>query len=165
LLTLQGPAGVARAHGRCLLNRAGEQGAAGIFKFMPLLPCRNPFRLLSNFMRSLAGITSIDYNPQSHYQKFRRLLEELACSAAICSSLAALTGLRRVDFETTSAATVLDSLLQMTRVEIRACLRFVRGGKMRRKGSNLDVLERLERRAPVEAGQIWLPVSETTWCA
>jgi class 3 adenylate cyclase/tetratricopeptide (TPR) repeat protein len=161
LLTLQGLAGVGKSHlADIILNRAEEQGAAVFSNLCHSYHAETPFACWSNFMRSLAGITSIDYNPQSHYQKFRRLLEDLAIAPQYAPSLAALTGLRRADFEVAPASAVLDNLVADDDGGDSSMFAFVRGGKMRRKGSSLEVLERLERRAPVEAGQIWLPMPE-----
>lgn len=161
LLVLQGPAGVGKSHlADILVNRAGAQGASVFSNLCHSYHAETPFACWSNFMRSLAGITSIDYNPQSHYQKFRRLLEELSIEPLYAPALAALTGLRRTEFEAVSDNALPVEQSMGDDGESLNLLEFVRGGKIRRKRSGLDVLERLERRVPVEAGQIWLPMME-----
>ena len=154
ILTIQGPAGIGKSHlADIILNQAAVLGATLQFNQCRSYNADIPFACWSSLIRSLAGVTSIDYNPQIHHEKFLRLMERLNIPSVSRPPLGALMGLRQSDIQAQSGDP--QSASEVSEGESEALLDLVKRGKMKRKASNLDVFTQLEGRSTTDAGQTW----------
>ncbi|MBN1146268.1 MAG: AAA family ATPase [Anaerolineales bacterium] len=158
ILVIQGPPGIGKSHlADELLNRAAASGAGVFFNQCRSYNANASFACWGAFLRSLAGITPIDYNPRIHYQKFKLLLDDLRIPAQHIPPLGALMGLRRSDLQIEQED---ESASQATGGEATALLDLVKRGRMKRRGSSLDVLQQFEQKSASETGQIWSQMPE-----
>jgi class 3 adenylate cyclase len=152
ILTLQGPAGVGKSHlADRLLNQAAELGAQVFFNQCRSFNAEAPFAAWKQWIRSLAGITSLDDNPQICLAKFRRLMEDLQMEGQPVFSLGALIGLRRADLQPE-----VSPAEPATTDHVDSDLRDLALGKLPRRrgaarGSVFDVLQQLEQGAAAGA--------------
>lgn len=141
-LDIQGPAGIGKSHlADELLARAERQGmqvyAAQCYSYNQ----ETPLAAWSQLFRQMAGLHALDYTPAAQVEKFGRLLERLAIPPADAPLLAALCGLERRTFEAPAAPRVETDDGDLNRLARHT----------RRRGSRLDVLERLAR-GPAQTG-------------
>jgi class 3 adenylate cyclase/tetratricopeptide (TPR) repeat protein len=154
ILTIQGPAGIGKSHlADAILNQATEQGINLQFNQCHSYNADIPFSCWGSLIRSLAGVTSIDYNPQIHHEKFRRLMERLSIPSISRPPLGALMGLRRSDVQ--AEARDPQAISKIPDGESEALVDLVKSGKIKRKASDLDIFQQLESRTATDAGQTW----------
>ncbi len=153
-LSFVGPAGIGKSHlADELIRRALERGARGLF-----LQCRSylanaPYACWREFLRSLAGITSLDHALVCQ-EKFWRLVESAGLQAGHVSPLANLMGFKPGEIKSSSVNSRVQN--EATQAWLDG---FKRGGGMR-SGSKLSILQRLESDEPEVLGQ-----SEKGWTA
>ncbi|MEW6422923.1 MAG: adenylate/guanylate cyclase domain-containing protein, partial [Deinococcota bacterium] len=160
-LTILGPAGIGKSHlADELLKRAAARGARVLFNQCRSYSAETAFACWSALLRSLAGITAIDYHPQALYGKLQNLMADLKLPAEHTPPLAALMGLSR-SVLSPEASRQGGSGAEERTVEAKEADSFdlVKLGRIRRRGSSLDVLQQLEQKQLSEAGQSWYELS------
>jgi class 3 adenylate cyclase len=135
-LVIQGRAGVGKSHlADELLRRAEKRGFTLYTQVCSAYNSQTPFAAWAPLLRKLAGITTLDYAPETQQARFRQLLDRLQTPAAQAPLLAGLAGLERRAFESArppAAAGDDDDLLAAILTS-------------RRRGSQLEMLEQFNR--------------------
>ncbi len=150
LLTIQGAAGIGKSHlADALLQYAQAASMKTLYNQCRSYTAETPYGCWSALLRELAAITKNDFDPRLHHDKLRRLMADLSLSGELEQPLATLIGLRRP--AQLEAQPVIESTT--------AFFDMVKGGRGRRKGSNLDFLDQLGDQQTSETGQVWQPVS------
>jgi hypothetical protein len=137
-----------------LLKRAEAAGAR-----LSLNLCRShnteaTFSSWGLLLRSLAEITSIDYNPQIHYKKFQRLVTRVGLPADSIQPLAALMGLRWAEFQEA------EQPVKEAPGDEESLLDLVKAGGVKRRASRLKVFDQLDVSQRSESGQTWQKMPE-----
>lgn len=156
ILTIQGAAGIGKSHlADEILKRAAVQNVRILLNQCRSYNAETPMAPWGMLLRALAGITSVDYNPQVHLRKFQRLMEDLELPSKVGLPLGALIGLRRSDLQAEAQGDAVAEETAPSSEEAGELLDLVKRGKVRRRGSSLDVLGQIERGVPSGAGQTW----------
>ena len=113
-----------------------------------------PFASWGALLRSMAQITTLDYQPEIIQNKLTRLLGTLEISTSLTPPLSALIGAQR---SPTTSETEMHAEKQLgtPQDEAGALAGIVREGRVKRKGSSLDLFEQLERQSISSSGQSW----------
>jgi class 3 adenylate cyclase/tetratricopeptide (TPR) repeat protein len=161
ILFLLGSAGIGKSHmADNLINRAIQKDARTLF-----VNCRSynsdmPYAAWSTFLRSLAGITSIDYQPRVHYARLRALMTDLDIPVGTLHTLAALMGLSRADLEDVAGDAEADEEAVASQDGGgEQAFDFIKRGRLKRRGSSLDLFQELDRQRASDAGQTWIQLS------
>ncbi|MBN2547786.1 MAG: AAA family ATPase [Anaerolineales bacterium] len=161
-LILTGPAGIGKSHlADELLNRAEDMNFSVYFNQCHAYQAETPYGCWSVLLRMMAGITSMDYQPEAHLQKLRGLLSGLGISPVHLTPLASLLGLRSetiaeparekpVNGEEASSSDILAS-----RQPSDLSVDFIRQGHAKRRGSSLDLWDQLDQKSGRQAGASW----------
>ena len=164
-LTITGPAGIGKSHlADELILRVENLGARSLSNQCRSYTASSPYASWSALLRSMAGITSTDYQPQVHHHKLQRLITELSLAAKTLSPLATLMGLKTIHLTPEKPAGI--DRRPMTEAaeadlagdETGALISQVRGGRTRRRTSQLDVWDQLDEARTSETGQVWQPI-------
>lgn len=162
LLTITGPAGIGKSHlADELVNRASDQGAQALFVQCRAYNAETPYAVWGIFLRSLAGITSIDYNPKVHYNRLLNLLRKFDLSLFLLQPLAKLMGLNSAVFQEAANDNNPDAAETALGQPPASGddFSFVRGGRAKRRGSSLDLFQEIEKQQVSDAGQVWQQLS------
>jgi class 3 adenylate cyclase len=155
ILILQGPAGIGKSHlADELLNRMGDQGAQIISIQCHSYSNETPFAGWSALVRALAQVTTLDYQPEIILNKLIRLLNTLQLPASLVPPLSALIGLQRAAAaDSGQAPETVES--DASQEGAGALAGIVRNGRLKRKGSSLELFEQLENQHVSASGQSW----------
>lgn len=157
ILILQGPAGVGKSHlADELLKSAAAQNALLIPHQCRSFAAETPYACWSSILRSLAGITSSDYLPQTHLEKLQRLAVKLGLPEAHLHGLANLIGLK-LALPSSQRDSQEDRASAEMGGEVGAMLEMLKKGKARRRASRLDVWQQIDGQPSFENCQLWQP--------
>jgi class 3 adenylate cyclase/tetratricopeptide (TPR) repeat protein len=166
ILTIQGPAGIGKSHlADTLLNRAEEWGVRIFVNLCHSYNIDNPLACWSAFLRSVAGITSSDYSSLRKGEKFQQFVEKIKLPSLNVTPLAVLMGLPPE--YTLPEHNSADKGLQhgpekrlvlpdvgLNDEEIDALISMAKGGRIRRRGSNLEILSQIDFRPHSSTDQV-----------
>lgn len=161
-LILSGPAGIGKSHlADELLNRAEGMNFSVYFNQCHAYQAETPFGCWSVLLRMMAGITSIDFQPEAHLQKLHGLLSDLGISPVHLPALASLLGLRSETFtepvhdEPVNVEDNGGSNSIAPRQPSDLSVDFIRQGHVKRRGSSLDLWGQLDQKYGHQAGASW----------
>jgi class 3 adenylate cyclase/tetratricopeptide (TPR) repeat protein len=154
LLVLQGAPGIGKSHlADELTKRAKAGGARVFFSQCHSYTAHTSYAVWGALLRSLAGITSVDIQPQIHHQKLQQLIANLELAPQYVLPLATLMGLKSIEQPRKSQKAEAEPVSSQESAD--PLLDLIRNGKTKRRGSQLDVWNQIEDVQRSETGQIW----------
>lgn len=155
-LIIQGPAGIGKSHlADELLKRAEASGAQITSILCHSYNAGTPYMAWSAFLREVAGITALDYELKAQSGKFSKLFEALGVPVLEVLPLVTLLGLPTAGFIPSGTEKLEVASTDLEHVHDSELLDLVKSGRIRRRGSQLDVLERLDRQVSDVAGKTY----------